>query len=58
VLAAAVGVVSAPELVGVHARGGGKRFCALLRDAVRYVDEGGGSGRGRWGTGRRSLGLL
>lgn len=42
-LVSAVRVVSAPELVGVHARGGGKRFRALSQDAVRYANDGGGS---------------
>ena len=42
-LASAVRIVSTPELVGVHAKGGRKRFRDLL--AVRHADDGGGSGK-------------
>jgi len=58
VFVSAVRVVSAPKLVGVHARGGGKRLRALSWDAVRHVDDGGGSGKRTLGNGEREVGLL
>jgi len=55
VLVSAVRVVSTPELVGVHAKGGGKRFRDLHADRQTMEVE---AERGCWGMGRRELGLL
>lgn len=58
VLVSAVRVMSTPELVGVHAKGGGKRIRDLSGDADRQADDEVEAKRGCWGMGRREVRLL
>lgn len=57
-LVSAVRVVRAPELVGVHAKGGGKRFGLCRRTQSDGQMMGVEAERGRWGMGRTGVGLI